>query len=87
MLIRLIIFLGLIYLLYTIVKSFRQAKSVRMNNQQYKMSPAVREDLVEDPVCHTYVPVSQAYKKEIAGKNYCFCSKECCEKYTLENKQ
>lgn len=86
MLIRFIIFLGLIYLLYSIVQSFRQAKSVRMNNQQYKVPPTVGEDLVEDPVCHTYVPVSQAYKKEIAGKNYYFCSKECYENYILEKK-
>ena len=42
------------------------------------------EDLVEDPVCHTYVPLSQAIKKEISGKNYYFCSKQCSEKYLSE---
>jgi len=84
MLIRFIIFLVLIYLTYRIVKFFRAAKSIRMNSSQFKSTPAVGEDLVEDPACHTYIPVSQAYKKEIAGKNYYFCSKECCEGYTLE---
>ncbi|MEN6420929.1 MAG: YHS domain-containing protein [Smithella sp.] len=39
---------------------------------------------MEDPVCHTYVPVSQAYKKEISGKHYYFCSKQCSEKYTVD---
>ena len=38
-------------------------------------------DLVEDPVCHTYVPLSQAVKKEISGNDYYFCSKQCSEKY------
>ena len=28
--------------------------------------------------------VSQAYKKEISGKDYYFCSKQCSEKYTVE---
>jgi YHS domain-containing protein len=50
------------------------------------MSP-VGEDLVEDPHCHTYVPVSQAYRKEIGGKSYYFCSKECYETYVSEKKQ
>ena len=84
MLIRFIVFFLVIYLLYRIVKFIRQAKSVGMNNYKFKPTPIVGEDLVEDPACHTYIPVSQAYKKEIAGKNYYFCSKECCENYILE---
>lgn len=84
MLIRLIIFFVGIYLLYKVIKFFRQAKSVSRNNRQFKPTQVTGEDLVEDPVCHTYIPVSQAYKKEMAGKNYYFCSKECCEGYILE---
>lgn len=84
MLIRFLIFLVLIYLLYKIVKFFRAAKAVGKDNRQFKSTQAVGEDLVEDPACHTYIPVSQAYKTEIAGKNYYFCSKECCEGYILE---
>jgi len=82
-LIRFVIFLVLIYLLYRIIKYFRTAKAVKMNNSQFKAKPAVKEDLVEDPACHTYIPVSQAYKKEIAGKNFYFCSKECSDRYIL----
>jgi YHS domain-containing protein len=84
MLIRFVMFLVVLYLVYRIVKFLRQAKPVGMNNYKFKSTPTVREDLVEDPVCHTYVPVSQAYKKEIAGNTYCFCSKECCEEYILK---
>lgn len=87
MLIRFIIFLVLIYLLYRIIKYFRMAKAVKMNNCQFKSKPAVGEDLVEDPACHTYIPVSQAYPKEIAGKNFYFCSKECRDGYILGKKQ
>ena len=84
MLIRFIIFLVLIYLLYRIISYIRTAKAVKMNNSQFKSKPAVEEDLVEDPACHTYIPVSQAYQKEIAGKNFYFCSKECRDGYILE---
>jgi YHS domain-containing protein len=86
MLIRIIIIGFVIYLLYRVIKYFRQTKSVNVNNHQFKPARITGEDLVEDPFCHTYIPVSQAYKKEIAGKNYCFCSKECYEAYILEKK-
>jgi len=87
MLIRFIIFFAVIYLLYRIVKFLGQAKSVGMKNHKFKSTPIVGEDLVEDPACHTYIPVSQAYKKEIGGKDYYFCCKECCENYVLEKRK
>lgn len=81
MLIKVVVFLVVIYLLYKIIQLFRRAKALKTNNAELRRNPAVGEDLVEDPVCHTYIPVSQAYKKEIAGKEYYFCSKRCCEGY------
>jgi len=39
------------------------------------------EDLVEDPQCHTYVPVSEAYRVSADGKTLYFCSKECYRKF------
>ena len=42
----------------------------KKENYQFKASPDGGEDLVEDPVCHTYVPMSQAVKKEISGIFY-----------------
>lgn len=90
MLIRLIIILVLIYLLYRIVKLLRGPKPAGIDRQQIKTAKNMQttgEDLVEDPACHTYVPVSQAYKKEISGKDHYFCSKECYEAYILEKKQ
>ncbi len=89
MLIRLIVIVVLIYLLYRIVKLLRGPKPAGIDRQQIKTvknRPTVGEDLVEDPNCHTYVPVSQAYSKEIGGKNHYFCSKECYETYISEKK-
>ena len=39
------------------------------------------EDLVEDPYCHTYVPLSSAYKVSLDGKTAYFCSQKCFEMY------
>lgn len=85
MLFRIIIIAIVIYLLYKIIRIFRKAKSAGVNRPKplFKTKPVTGEDLVEDPACHTYIPLSQAFKKEIAGKNHYFCSKECCESYIL----
>jgi YHS domain-containing protein len=80
---RFFVFIILIYFLYKIIKTVRQTKPAENKNYQFKSSEAGREDLVEDPVCHTYVPLSQAVKKEISGNDYYFCSKQCSEKYEL----
>ncbi|MDI6777308.1 MAG: YHS domain-containing protein [Syntrophales bacterium] len=42
------------------------------------------EDLVEDPYCHTYVPLSSAYKVSIKGRTVYFCSQKCFERYRSE---
>jgi YHS domain-containing protein len=78
---RFFIFIILIYVLYKIIKNVGQLKLAKNENCQFKSSPVWGEDLVEDPVCHTYVPLSQAFKKEISGNDYYFCSKLCSEKY------
>ena len=73
----------MIYLLYKVIETVRKLKSVKNEIHQFKSSATAGEDLVEDPVCHTYVPLSQAVKKEISGNDYYFCSKQCSEKYEL----
>ena len=78
---RFVVFIILIYLMYRIIKSIGQTKPVKNENYQFKASPVGVEDLIEDPVCHTYVPLSQAFRKEISGNDYYFCSKQCSEKY------
>ena len=78
---RFFVFIILIYVLYKVIKNVGQLKPAKNGNYQFKASPVGGEDLVEDPVCHTYVPLSQAFKKEISGNDYYFCSKQCSEKY------
>jgi uncharacterized protein len=83
-LIRLFIFIILIFLLYNITNAVKQLRPGKNENLKAESTAAGGEDLIEDPVCHTYIPVSQAYKKEISGKDYYFCSKQCSDKYTFK---
>jgi len=85
MLIRLIIFLVIFYVIYRVIKNILIGKQFVLKTNQSEKAPSAGEELIQDPNCHTYVPVSQSYKKEIAGKEYHFCSKECYEKYMSGN--
>jgi uncharacterized protein len=82
---RLIVSALLIYLLFKIINTVKGLKTEKNENLRSKSSSGEGEDLMEDPVCHTYIPVSQAYKREISGRDYYFCSKECSDKYAGNN--
>jgi uncharacterized protein len=83
---RFLIIFIVLYVIYRIIRAIRQEKPFAVKNDNSKTTAALGEELVEDPYCHTYIPVSQACRKEIAGKEHYFCSKECLEKYIGENK-
>lgn len=83
MIIRFILALVAIYLLYRVVKGLsflgRAAKSRLPNSPERE-----GEDMIEDPYCHVYVPVSQAYCGTLDGSTRHFCSRECFEKFKEE---
>ena len=84
---RALVFIILIYLLYRFVKSIIQNNKLSSKSVSPSISSRVAgEDLVEDPACHTYIPLSQAYIGEISGREYYFCSKKCYDKYILEKR-
>ena len=39
------------------------------------------DEMVQDPVCKTYVPLRDAHSKSIGGKEYFFCSDECARRF------
>lgn len=39
------------------------------------------EEMVQDPVCGTWVPASQALRLEWKGQSFHFCSQECRGKF------
>ena len=84
--VKVLIFLILIYVGYKVVTSLRRVKSRDAQRYRGDSAPPKGEDLVQDPFCETYIAKSQAYTKEIEGREQFFCSRECCEKYLSERK-
>ena len=87
MLIKFIIIAVAIYLLIKLLKPSAPKREMRAGDNRYQKKPAAGEDLVEDPVCHTYIPVSSALKLHVEGKTLYFCSQKCLDAYVIENKK
>lgn len=81
MIIRLLIAVLAIYLLYRIARGLF-LKGSAAKKELPKARPG--EDMVEDPYCHVYVPISDAYAATVEGHTRYFCSRECYEKYINE---
>ncbi len=79
---RVFLALAAIYLLYRIVRGL-----TRLGKERAKMrveTERLKEDMVEDPCCHVYIPISEAYCGTLNGSECYFCSKECYEKFKKE---
>ncbi len=79
--IKVLVILLLLYVGYKVVTMFRREQSRSIKGYRVDDKLSAGEDLVQDPFCKTYVPKSQAYVKEIEGRQQYFCSQNCCEKY------
>jgi YHS domain-containing protein len=82
MILKLIVGIVLLYLVYRLIGTLK-----RPSGTPKAPPPVTGEDLVEDPVCHTYVPVTHARRAEIDGKIVYFCSEKCLEQYKIEQQR
>ena len=83
---KVVVILVVLYIVYRIVRMIGRAKVEKVKAYRVDDKPSAGEDLVQDPFCRTYVPKSQAYVREIEGRQQFFCSRECCEKYLSDKK-
>lgn len=79
MLVRLLIWLIVGFLVYTVFQMIRQAVLKPPGPPPEKTRRG--EEMIRDPQCGTYVPRNDAVKTEIKGKSHYFCSPECRDKY------
>lgn len=87
-LIRFIITFVIIYFVYQFVKKLFIHNKGGQSHLPGQKAPASRgEDLVEDPYCHTYIPLSNACQKSVGGKTLYFCSEKCLEEYSANQKK
>jgi YHS domain-containing protein len=75
---RLILVAGVLvlgyFLLRSAIKEFRGLKGPFQ-------PPAGRGDMVQDPVCKTYVPRGSAVSADIGGQTHFFCSRDCADTF------
>ena len=80
---RLLIFLGLLILLYYLVKGWiSPSKSRRM--ERSAGGGELESEMVKDPICKTYIPKDSAIWIHIEGSSYYFCSRQCMKKFKQE---
>jgi len=87
MILRILIGFIIFYLLYRVAKILFLSPERRPERPPTPQQIVKGEDLVEDPCCHTYVPVSSAYRASIDGKTVYFCSQKCFEMYRSQKTQ
>jgi YHS domain-containing protein len=44
------------------------------------------DEMVQDPQCKVYVPLSRALERKVGGQTLYFCSEDCARKYVKEVK-
>jgi len=86
--VKLIIIAVVLYLGYRIFR-FLQNPPRQGEPKVLRKKEVKGVDLVEDPVCHTYIPLNSVYGKvaEKNGKTVYFCSQKCFEKYRSDTRQ
>ena len=81
---RLLILTVLFFFLYKLL--FGRKKLRPKSGLGGRVTPK-QDILIEDPVCHTYVPKSQAVSLDQGEKIYYFCSKQCRESFLGEGEK
>jgi len=80
---QLILLAWVIYILY---RWLRRSTSPAPKPRTYAPPPGQTvEEMVQDPLCGTWVPLGQAVLLEAKREKHYFCSPECRDKY-LEKK-
>ena len=79
---RLFVLAALFYLLYRLLTSGK--KDQHKVGGEAENSNRIDDVLVEDPVCHTYIPKGTATSFALNGETYYFCSNDCLKKFKAE---
>ena len=72
---RILLIIGLLVILYFLLR--RAFRGFKNQNLDSRGGSRDQDQMIEDPVCHTFVPKRIAFVEKIGGQTYCFCSKEC----------
>jgi len=78
---RQFVFLALIVVLGYLISSLLFPKR-RVPRQNGGGTPTtITQEMVRDPVCHLYLPRSEAIRHKVRGQEHFFCSPGCLDKF------
>jgi YHS domain-containing protein len=76
---RLLLVLGLLVILYFLLR--RAFRGFKKSDWEERGMSADQDQMVQDPVCQTFVPRKIAVVEKIGGETHFFCSRECAAKF------
>ena len=74
--IRLVGFALIIVVIFMVVRAM-----IKSSAEEKETEDLSSTQMVQDPNCKTYVPKTEAVRKEIRQKEYFFCSEKCAAEY------
>ncbi|MBU0485094.1 MAG: YHS domain-containing protein [Proteobacteria bacterium] len=79
-----ILILGLLfYILYRLLFG-RGKKTAQRHDTTQGQTLAAQDVLIEDPICHTYIPKKKAVVLNRGKQTYYFCCEKCRETFITE---
>lgn len=86
---RLILIVLLLAILYFLLRQMFRGFKTPIRNHREKSAARVNDEeqdqMIEDPVCHIFVPKRIGVIETIGGREYCFCSQECAVRFRKEH--
>ncbi len=82
---RLLLIVLLLTVLYFLLRQMFRGFNAPIRDSRDKSKNEEPDHMVEDPVCHTFVPKQIAVIETIGGREYCFCSQECAVRFRSEH--
>lgn len=79
--IRLLILLGVGYLLYRSLRSWMFPDARSKKKVSTRSGGQIDDVMIKDPFCEAYFPQRNAVHLNLNGNDYYFCSKACRDKY------
>lgn len=77
---RILFFAVIIYLLYRVA---RRVFGPRETIERGRNGGTI-DEMVQDPSCKAYIPKRTALKRNIEGRDYYYCSRECADRHEAE---
>lgn len=78
---RLLIFLGLIYLCYRALQSYLSKNSATRTTVAGQAAGEIDDLMIKDPVCEVYFPKRDGVHLNADGQDLYFCSTECRDQF------